>query len=190
MSKFKNMPGIAWFVIGICVTALVLPSAAYAAGALKFTGIEGTSANKADVTGDSQLLTTETDPADIIQTDLITLATGVHEVVYTPPSGRSGIIEQVHVSALTGTNGFIQWYVGANGCFDNYGTIDYVDLTTPGLTVSPLTPGIVVPSGYEFCATEGTGASAYVSAFGYTVPSADATSAPLARSANALALHP
>ncbi len=49
VSKIKNVPGIAWLVIGVRVTALVLPSAAYAAGALKFTVIEGTVTNKADV---------------------------------------------------------------------------------------------------------------------------------------------
>jgi len=34
----------------VLVTLLVVPTTAYAAGALKFTGIEGTSTNKADVT--------------------------------------------------------------------------------------------------------------------------------------------
>jgi hypothetical protein len=43
----------------VLVTLLVVPTTAYAAGALKFTGIEGTSTNKADVTSAGQLLTTE-----------------------------------------------------------------------------------------------------------------------------------
>ena len=50
MSRLKSMPRFAWLVIGVCVTALVLPSAAYASGALTFVGIKGTSTNKADVT--------------------------------------------------------------------------------------------------------------------------------------------
>jgi hypothetical protein len=189
MSKIKNMSRGGWIVIGILIAMMLVPSGVAVAKALKYTGIEGTSTNKADVTGDSQLLTTETDPTDIIQTDA-TEFTDNFDVIYTPPAGRSGIIDQVHVSALPGTNGFIQWYVGQSSCEDNYGTIDYVDLTTPGLTVSPLTPGIVVPPGYEFCAEEATGVSAYVSAFGYSVPSADTPSSPLVRSANALALRP
>lgn len=46
----------------VLVTLLVVPTTAYAAGALKFTGIEGTSTNKADVTSAGQLLTTEAMP--------------------------------------------------------------------------------------------------------------------------------
>ena len=42
MSRLKSMPRFAWLVIGVCVTALVLPSAAYASGALTFVGIKGT----------------------------------------------------------------------------------------------------------------------------------------------------
>ena len=41
MSKIKNMPGMAWLVIGVLTTLLVVPTTAYAAGALKFIGIEG-----------------------------------------------------------------------------------------------------------------------------------------------------
>ena len=62
MSKFKNIPGLVWLVIGVLVTLLVIPTTAYAAGALKFVGIEGTSTNKADVSPAGQLLTTEANP--------------------------------------------------------------------------------------------------------------------------------
>jgi len=62
----RKVPGVAWLVVGVTVTALALPTAAYAGGAakavLKFTGIEGTSTNKADVTASGQLLTTEVNP--------------------------------------------------------------------------------------------------------------------------------
>ena len=67
MFKFKSgmrkLPGVAWLLIGVSVTALALPSAAYAGGVLKFVGIEGTSANKADVTPSGQVLTTEVNPS-------------------------------------------------------------------------------------------------------------------------------
>ena len=70
MSKLKNMPGAAWLVIGVCVTALALPSAAYAAGALKFTGIEGTngttaSLNRVGVSSAGQVLTSEADATSL-----------------------------------------------------------------------------------------------------------------------------
>ena len=32
LSKLKNMPGVAWLVIGVIVTALIMPTAAFAAG--------------------------------------------------------------------------------------------------------------------------------------------------------------
>jgi hypothetical protein len=57
MSRIKNMSRMGWFIVGVGITVLLMPSVAVAAG-LKFTGIEGTSDNKADVSPAGQLLTT------------------------------------------------------------------------------------------------------------------------------------
>lgn len=65
VSRFKNEPGLVWLAIGVLATLLVIPSTAYAA-ALKFTGIEGTSTNRADVTPAGQLLTTEAQPSNLL----------------------------------------------------------------------------------------------------------------------------
>lgn len=51
MSRLRNSPRAAWFVAGVCVAALLVPTTVGAVVALKYTGIEGSSTNKADVTG-------------------------------------------------------------------------------------------------------------------------------------------
>lgn len=89
MSRFKNMPGVAWLVIGVCVTALALPSAAYASGALKFTGVQGTSGNQADVTPGGQLLTAQNNPADSFAS-LITGVNGNHQPPMTNVTSTGG----------------------------------------------------------------------------------------------------
>ena len=66
MSRFKNVPGVAWLLIGVCGTALVVPSAAFAAGALTFTGIEGKNTNKADATSANQLMTSAASPGSFV----------------------------------------------------------------------------------------------------------------------------
>ncbi len=64
MSRLRNMSRVGWIVTGVVVALVLVPSAAFAtARALKFTGIEGTSTHKADVTAAQQLLTTEASPA-------------------------------------------------------------------------------------------------------------------------------
>jgi len=75
MSKIRNMPRIAWLIIGVPLTMLVVPTTADAAGALKFTGIEGTSTNKADMSPAGQLLTASADPGQFFQHGITKLDT-------------------------------------------------------------------------------------------------------------------
>jgi hypothetical protein len=60
MSRIKRMPKLGWFILGIAVAVLLLPSTtAVAKTALKFTGIEGISGNQADVNTSHQLQVTD-----------------------------------------------------------------------------------------------------------------------------------
>ena len=58
MSRFKYVPRGVWFVAGVAVAILMIPTAVRATvgvqTALKLTGIEGTSENEANVTGAGQ----------------------------------------------------------------------------------------------------------------------------------------
>lgn len=177
MTRFKNMPGVAWLVIGICVTALVLPSAAYAAGALKFTGIEGTSTHKADVSPDGQLLTTAADPANSISGYEGFSANSGCTTIYAPPTGKAAVITSIHVAGFQGTLPYNQvvLYVG-NPC--NPTGWGEVIIPSGGNGESDLeySPGVVIPAGQVIQGyTENQGA--YVTVNGYTINGATAPTA-------------
>ncbi len=191
MSRLKNMPRFAWLVIGVCITALVLPTAAYASGGLTFTGIKGTSGNKADVTAGTQLLTAEAAPSafqDYAALDkgsgcyvLTTVAAGqgfiAKNLVVSPdftgsPQGGSEMVRYFTGSTCTGTQFGTFWVVAASGS-SNY--------TAP--QTLPLDPGFAVATGDSVSvqvvqvSSSSLGLDFYLQ--GYTVPSADvATSTP------------
>src|SRR5580658_7894089 len=104
MSKIKSMSRGGWIVVGIIVALLLVPTAAYAGGkALKFTGIEGTSGNQADVTGAGQLLTTTVNPSSFFQNASQTLpATEFAAVsIATPPSGTALVVTSIHINVYS-----------------------------------------------------------------------------------------
>jgi hypothetical protein len=188
MSKIKNMPGVAWLVIGILVTLLVIPSTAYAA-ALKFTGIEGSpSGNKADVTGAGQLLTTEAQPPNLFgnSTSDVGEATvnsggSSKAVILNAPSDQALVMNElvVDVSAWTSTatvNTWYELYISTNSCAGEVEYwYEYVNPTGLGSTQFPLTPGVPIPAGDALCVTGNSGTGTfelYVSATGSLVPSA------------------
>jgi hypothetical protein len=64
MSKLKNMSRAGWIVVGLVAALVLVPTAAVAATAT-LVKIQGTSGNKADVTGAGQLLTTTAQPQNL-----------------------------------------------------------------------------------------------------------------------------
>jgi hypothetical protein len=183
MSKIKA-PRFVWFIVGALVTVLLVPSAvALAKSTLKFTGIEGTSSNKADVTPAGQLLTTEANPASYFDSGTKEVSSGALLAIYTPPSGSAGILTNAHVDSwsLTGTDPFLGLYLTNATCTTNTFELDEVDPSANGVTDLPFGPGQVIPAGDTLCA--GTAAmSANVTAIGYTIPAADAPTQPLVKS--------
>ena len=133
MSKFKSMPKFGWFVSGVVVTVLLIPTTAAASGVLKFVGIEGTSGQKAnvtasgqlltngeiqgtsgsqaDVTGANQVLSTEATPPNLYEPHSVdVLEDGGTQVIAAPPSTPTGssalIIDSLHISVyLIGSPG-------------------------------------------------------------------------------------
>jgi hypothetical protein len=61
MSRIKNLSRGGWIVVGMVVTLILVPTAAYA---FTYTGIIGSSGNKADVVPGGQLLTAGNLPSD------------------------------------------------------------------------------------------------------------------------------
>jgi hypothetical protein len=205
MSKFKNIPGLVWLAIGVLVTLLVVPSTAYAA-ALKFTGIEGTSTNKADVTPAGQLLTTEASPTtyesyDANGNEVSSFAAGQACQAVSPilPAGESYIVQDIsaaiqtsNVQVVTGTTNsensqvaFVVAQPSANFCTTVSGYTPIGIAVAPagntGTVDLPQRPGFVIPNGYQIYALAG-GTASFVTTNGYLIPSSDAPSAPAVQS--------
>lgn len=194
MSKVRKMPGIAWLVIGVCVTALVLPSAAYAVAKLKFTGIEGTSTNRADVTPAGQLLTTEAQPSNLLggtfgdDGAVNDPSTGEESTIFQTPSANA-VIEALTVDVSywdtsAGSDTLYELYIGDGACARQPVTSWYLCLnpTGYGSTEIPLTPGVGIPSGDALCAYAQASTGSFqlsVTATGSVVPSTSVPAAPV-----------
>jgi hypothetical protein len=180
MSKVKRMPGFAWLIIGVLVTLLVIPTTAYATGKLKFTGIEGTSTNKVDVTPAGQLLSSAADPNNLYQSggNLTDVSSGDSPfAVATPASDSALIITSLTMDVFSvstpGADNVAIFDVLAGSCTgDRVGSWETdVNPSTIGLTDIPLGSGFAVPSGDVLCVTVNGTPEFDVWAAGYSVPS-------------------
>jgi hypothetical protein len=183
MSRLKHMPAAGWFVAGVAVAVLVIPATVGAVGAvaaLKFTGIEGTSTNKADVTPAGQLQVAPVAPASLFQNSYITnLGSGASSVVAAPPTGDALIVDDVHVVVYSTPTSISYYYLeveAGTACSGAYvGTFHQVFLAAAvGNSDDPLAPGLVVPSGDSLCMTVYSPVDIAASVSGYTVPAAAA----------------
>jgi hypothetical protein len=172
MSKFKNIPGVVWLVIGVLVTLLVIPSTAYAA-ALKFTGIEGTSTNRADVTAAQQLLTTEAQPTKYYSDGYGGFDGSDHPGLLAEPSGGEAlVVKSVHLSTSTSRSGY--WnaniYIGNPSCALELAVVDTANGNGPMQTMWPYEPGISIPAGDALCGLGNGVVIFFTSVTGYQVP--------------------
>lgn len=158
LSKIRNLKGTTGFLAGLLVAMLVVPSVAVAAG-LKFTGIEGTSGNKADVTGNSELMTTGFNPADIFQSQqLFVDSSGSTRLVYPGGSNQAMLVDEVHVSVESvesADSSFFQIWINAGATCDSADELwSYaVNPATSGEIDIPFDPGIPLKNEYSLCAT-------------------------------------
>ncbi len=105
------MPKAGWFVAGVAVAILLIPTAAGAKAVLKYTGIEGTSGNQADVTSAGQLQTAVAGPAAAYN-QVIAVTNNMTQVIADPPSGKALMITSIDVNSwnLSGTDPYVQMY--------------------------------------------------------------------------------
>jgi hypothetical protein len=182
MSRLKRMPGIAWLVIGAAMTALLLPTAAYAGGALTFKGVEGTSGNKADVTSAGQLQVSDAGPAAAYistQTQIEPSNPTTWAPIAAPVAGKGLMVTSIHVSTYAdptpqANGGYVPIYIGVNvgsNCAGgNAEEVENVIPATTGVTVLPFQPGIPIPSTDSLCAeSQSFGPSAQITVVGYSV---------------------
>jgi hypothetical protein len=179
MHRIKDMSRGGWIVIGIVVALLLVPSGVAAAKALGFTGLEGTSGNKADVTAAAQLQVADAGPSNLFESSL----TGVSGA----PSGPAAvevagglnnglIVNEITLSVTSdpnpGTNDYVQVYTATPTCVPDLGYDNIVTPATAGMTSISIPSGLAIPAGDELCAIAGGSILAYVEATGYEVPSA------------------
>lgn len=174
MSKFKNMPGVGWFVVGIAVAVLAIPTTVGAVAALKYTGITGPSANRADVTSAGQLQVAEASPAAMIQspsTMLSVLSSGIFTAVYSPPVSSAAILTVIHVGTSNGMVNFtFEIRAGSTCAGAQLGTYNFsASATQTSSSDAILNPGLPLPAGDSLCAIANT-AYGFASVSGYTVP--------------------
>jgi hypothetical protein len=190
LSRIRNMPRAGWFIAGVAITVLLVPSVAVAAG-LKFTGIEGTSSSKANVTAAGQLLTTEVSPNNSFQSEAQNLAIQPSVTPIGVPQGGSAlVVTEVHIDTIADPapgsgDGVVVFVESGTTCpsisnqVGNY--VGVVNPPTVGETDFPLEPGVEVPAGDAMCAFATDMVSADGSVSGYTVPSSEVDAAPVHR---------
>lgn len=188
MSKIRNMPGIAWLVIGVLVTLLVIPSTAYAA-ALKFTGIEGTSTNKADVAPTGQLLTAPAYPSQL-KTYTSSVSSGYECEPVTPNlTSQAYVLRDLYnvfdnTPAQDPNTTYVTLEVNPASNTDcSFSSADFLNNVLPtndqtGDVDYPFPVGYVIPAGYQLYLEGWNGVEDQVTANGYLIPAADTPSTP------------
>jgi hypothetical protein len=189
MSKFNSIPRAGWVIIGLVLALLLVPTMAVAA-TVTYNGIKGTNGttttqNKADVSSDGQLLTTEASPTNYFTH----VATWQYEqpgseIATTTTEGL--IVQEIHLawynaSAEDAVQLFIDAAADPDGACSSENNPDVKELADAaylspanGFMALPYEPGLAVPNGYDLCiqavAKSATG-FAYV--YGYSVPADD-----------------
>jgi hypothetical protein len=159
---------------------MVIPVGALATAALTFKGIEGTSGNKADVTGASQLLTATASPANFYDGgDVETITSGEWNELASPPTGDALVITAIQIDVYSdpspGPEDFVALGVQTGVCSETR-VGSYAHSVNPG-SVGPIEltfdPGIAVPSGDSLCQVTDGSVESENAAIGYTVPASD-----------------
>jgi hypothetical protein len=176
MKSLKNMSKAGWLVAGILVAAVVAPSAAIATSA-GLTQLEGSGGQRAAVTNDGQLTTTEAAPSSYEDRFSSADAPGTNACENLPVFSKSAgfVVKEVAIDAddvaTPAASTFIAVFLGPN-CSLKTGVVQ-VNPSAYGMTDLPFTTGLVIPKGGTISFEVGH-AGAIVTAFGYTVPPKDA----------------
>jgi hypothetical protein len=196
------MPQLGWFVAGVAVAVLLIPTAVGAKAALKFTGIEGTSSNQADVTSAGQLLTTEATPANL-QTDSASIDPGFEcdPVTAAPPTGDALVLRDLvnDFEDVPPTGTYYTYVtmlvepVSTTNC--SYSAAAFInniqpEVNTTGIVDYPFPVGYVIPNGYQLYLEGWNNIKDQVTTNGYLIPSSDAPAKPQSAGQIPKPLHP
>lgn len=197
MKRFRNLSGGTGIVIGILVTLILVPTAAVAAANFTIVRVKGASGQSANVTHNSQLLTTEADPTSYHLGMVQITGTDPEncQTVATPPPGKALILDHVILADLvTGKPvpdpNLVYDAEGidltvdpvADNCDGTIGAdVAVATVNGPGTETISLAPGYAVPAGYELNIRFGywNGSSNTIAySYGYTVPANDVGATP------------
>ena len=165
---------------------LLVPSGMAVAKALKFTGVQGTSGQKVDVTGGSQLLATEASPGNYYENGYGYFCSSCGGIFLAAPSGGNALIVKsvdLNTSDVSSPGYFSQiyLYVGDATCnVDDYADLNTVNPAGPGNTHLSYEPGLSIPAGEALCASSAVASGTIdgtTMVVGYQVPSADVPAA-------------
>jgi hypothetical protein len=176
MISVKNMSKAGWLVAGVLVAAVIAPSAAIATSA-GLTQLEGSGGQRAAVTNDGQLTTTEAAPSSYEDRLASGDASGTSACVTLPAFSSSAgfVVKDLTIDAydVSGPSDTIAIAVFlGSGCSLRNGVLQ-INPTSDGDTVIPLSTGLVVPKN-GVISFEVLDEGALVTAYGYTVPAKDA----------------
>jgi hypothetical protein len=196
MSKIRSMPKAGWFVAGVAVAVLLIPTTVGAVAAITYNGIEGSNGNQAQVTGGGQLLTTEALPANLLggsSNDVASfiIPSGGFQNLFEAPTAKAVVMETLtldvfdwQTSASDSTN--YQLFVSTpSGCVDDDQVGNWLVTVSPtgyGDTQLSLSPGVAIPAGDSLCVGGGAVSGFFetsLTATGYLAPSGSVSNGPL-----------
>jgi len=180
MSRIRGLSAPGWFVAGILLAALVIPTTALATAATT-VAIIGSGGYKAGVTPDQQVLATESTPARFFQDtpSPVLLGQALSRIAGTPVGSLALIVKVIHVDVYEADNSFdsyIRLAIAQNvkgSCGEQLGTYQgYITPSSIGEQDINMDPGLAIPSNALLCGTtDSLTTAADVSVSGYLVPS-------------------
>jgi hypothetical protein len=162
----------------VIVASLLVPTAVSAAVTTQLVSIVGASKNKADVTGASQLLTTEAAPSSFVEYSGLNEPSGnTCDNIVTIPTGKGFIARNIEASpvAFNAESIALKFFTGPTCSGTQFATMV---LSAGSGTVSfpqsfGLNPGFAFATGSTISVEAGTSGPFDVYVQGYTVPSSD-----------------
>jgi hypothetical protein len=106
MSKIRSMPKASWFVAGVAVAVLLIPTTVGAVAVITYNGIEGSNGNQAQVTGGGQLLTPEALPANLLggssadSASFHVSTSGGFQALFEAPATKAVVMENLTLGCL------------------------------------------------------------------------------------------
>jgi len=164
MSRFERVTGAGWFVAGVAVAVLLIPTTVGAVAV--YNGIVGTSGNKADVTASGQLLTGAAQPNRLFDINRTPVNGNIPPVVVLAPGAtHAAIITNLSVDLWQAGYEQAGLYIGDSTCSNKA----FFGLVREFATSQSFTYEVTFPSGLAIASGDALCAQAYAQSQLYSV---------------------